>query len=458
MMASVVPMIVDTVVHASPFAFVTTTDYTTGSCSSIDLDGSYAVTKNIDLIHSDAVARYYDGYIYIINRKGADYIRILDPGNDFAFVREFSTGGGSNPQDVAFVNPTKMFVTRNDSNTMWIMNPQTGLQTGSIDLSSFADADGCCEMHQMFLYQDHLFVTIQRLDRNIWGPEGTSYMVVIDAEADTIVDTDPVTPGVQSITLTNTNPFSEIQLDPATGYLYVACLGFLGIFDGGVEVIDPNSLATMGTIFTESSAQGDILDVEIVNGQLGYCLIGNASWYTDMISFNPSAGTKTQTIYAGTEWVLQDIDRAPTGELLLADRTPVKPGVRVYDAVTGSEITSNPIDVGLPPFDFTFSVEEQTGVGDTPAVASLGQNYPNPFNPSTTIPFNVSRDARVVIEVFDILGRRVATLLDEVKLAGGYEVVWTGRDDSARPVSSGVYFARLTTDGYTATTKLLLLK
>jgi hypothetical protein len=404
------------------------------------------------------VARYYDGYFYVINRQGADNIQILDPNNNFSTVRQFSTGSGSNPQDVAFAGPTKLYVTRNNSNTMWIMNPQTGLQSGSVDFSSFADADGFCEMHQMFLYQNHLFVTIQRLDRdNYWAPVGTSYLAVVDVNTDTFVDTDPVTPGVQAITLENTNPFNEIQLDPSTGYLYVTCIGFWGLFDGGVEIIDPNSLATVGTLFTETSAQGDILDVEIVNDQIGYCLIGNASWFTDLISFDPSMGTKSETIYAPADWVLQDIDRAPTGELFLADRTAVNPGVRLYHAATGVEITSSPIDVGLPPFDFTFSGEDQTGVGYTPAVASLGQNYPNPFNPSTTIPYSVSFETNVLIEVFDIAGTRITTLVDEVKPAGSYEVLWNG-DDAARPVPSGVYFVRLSTDGHTATTKLLLLK
>lgn len=445
---------------ASPIAFVTTTDYSTGSCSTIDLDGTYTVTKNITVLHSDATARYYGGYFYVINKLGADNIQILDPDNNFSTVRQFSTGIGSNPQDVAFTSPTKMYVTRNNSNSMWIMNPQTGLQTGSIDFSSFADADGFCEMHQLFLYKNHLFVTIQRLDRDdyYWPPVGTSYMAVVDVNTDAFVDTDPVTPGVQAIALMSANPYSEIQLDPWTGYLYVGCAGFWGLFDGGVEVVDPDSLATMGSMFTESSAQGDIFDVEIVNEKIGYCLIGNSSFFTDLISFDPSAGTKIQTIYAPADWVLQDIDLAPTGELFLADRTLTDPGVRIYDATTGIEITSGPLDVGLPPFDFTFSVEVQTGVGDAPAVASLGRSYPNPFNPSTAIPFTVSRDARVLLEVFDIKGTRITTLVDEVRPAGGYEVFWNGDDDASRPVPSGVYFVRLTTDGYSATTKLLLLK
>jgi hypothetical protein len=441
------------------FAFVTTTDYITGSCSTIELDGTYRVTKNVAPVHSDAVARYYGGYVYVVSRTGADNIQILDPDNNFSTVRQFSTGNGSNPQDVAFASATKMYVTRYETNTMWIMNPQTGIQTGSIDFSSFADADGLCEMHQMCRYGDYVFVTIQRLDRdNFWVPVGDSYVAVIDVNTDTFVDTDPITPGVQAIALSNANPFSEIQLDPWTGHLYVGCAGYWGLIDAGVETIDPVSLATSGTMFGETAAQGDILDVEIINDRMGFCLIQNASFNTDLISFDPSTGLKIHTVFAPGDWVLQDIDRAPSGELFLADRTEVNPGIRVYDSYTGEEITPDPIDVGLPPFDITFSVDVQTGIGDSPAIASLGQNYPNPFNPSTTIPYSVDHETRVTMEVYDITGTRVATLVDEAKPAGNYEVQWHGRDNVSRPVASGVYFVHLSTPGQASTSKLLLLK
>jgi hypothetical protein len=442
------------------FLFVTTTDYSTGSCSTIELDGSYAVTQNVASIHSDAVARYHDGYIYVINRYGADNIRILDPDNAFATVREFSTGNLSNPQDVAFAAPNKMYVSRNNSNTLWIGNPQTGAQTGSIDLSAFADADGLCEMQYMLLVGDRLFVSIQRLDRNTpwWPPVGTSYVAVIDTGTDTLVDVDPGTPGTQAIQLAYADPFSEIQIDPLTGYLYVSCVGFSGLLDGGVELIDTATLSLAGTMLAESAAAGDIRDVEIVDGQVGYAIIQNTSFNTDLIMFNPSAGTKTQTIYSPGDYVIQDIDLGPTGELFLSDRTPLAPGIRVYEALSGAEITSSPIDVGLPPFDLTFGGDAPTGAGTPASVASLGQNYPNPFNPSTTIPFSLERSAHVVLEIFDVTGVRVALLIDEFRPAGQYEPEWDGRSAGSSPLPSGLYFARLRAGGYVQYQKMVLLK
>ena len=98
-------------------------------------------------------------------------------------------------------------------------------------------------------------------------------------------------------------------------------------------------------------------------------------------------------------------------------------------------------------------------VAEIPQVFDLHQNYPNPFNPSTTISFDVPRNAQVNLVIYDILGRVVTTLVDEVKAANRYRVVW-----DASNVSTGVYFYRMTAraaDGsgdFTSVKKLLLMK
>jgi hypothetical protein len=84
---------------------------------------------------------------------------------------------------------------------------------------------------------------------------------------------------------------------------------------------------------------------------------------------------------------------------------------------------------------------------------ALLQNYPNPFNPSTTIEYALPQRAMVEIKVHDVLGREVATLLNEEKPAGAYTVRW-----NADGVASGVYFYRLQAGDFVDTKKLLLLK
>ena len=93
-----------------------------------------------------------------------------------------------------------------------------------------------------------------------------------------------------------------------------------------------------------------------------------------------------------------------------------------------------------------------------PSVLSLRANHPNPFNPRTTIHFELPHSGAVDLAVFDVAGRRVATLASGAMEPGRYDVAWEGRDDSGLPVSGGLYFYRLVADGKTLTKKMVMLK
>jgi len=100
-----------------------------------------------------------------------------------------------------------------------------------------------------------------------------------------------------------------------------------------------------------------------------------------------------------------------------------------------------------------------------PSNFSLKQNYPNPFNPSTTLPFSLKVQGstfkgpiHTTLKIYNILGQLVRTLVDEEKLPGRYEVVWDGKDDRGKEVTSGVYFYRLESSGSTETRKMILLR
>jgi hypothetical protein len=93
-----------------------------------------------------------------------------------------------------------------------------------------------------------------------------------------------------------------------------------------------------------------------------------------------------------------------------------------------------------------------------PSRYGLSQNYPNPFNPETTIEYQIPNISPVQMTVFNILGQQIRTLVDEVREAGQHRVIWDGRDESGRPVASGVYFCHLTAGSYRQTRKMTLLK
>lgn len=101
----------------------------------------------------------------------------------------------------------------------------------------------------------------------------------------------------------------------------------------------------------------------------------------------------------------------------------------------------------------TSPVAVETIYGDVPRQFSLSQNYPNPFNPSTTIAFTVPQSGPVRLQVYDLLGKLVATLVDSPLAAGRYQTTW-----EATGLASGVYLYRLEAEGWAQTKKLTLLR
>jgi hypothetical protein len=88
----------------------------------------------------------------------------------------------------------------------------------------------------------------------------------------------------------------------------------------------------------------------------------------------------------------------------------------------------------------------------------LHQNRPNPFNPATVIEYELASDERVVLEVYNVAGRKIATLVDRIQTAGAHRLTLPGRDDHGRSVPSGVYLYRLRTPAREATRRMVLLK
>jgi len=108
-------------------------------------------------------------------------------------------------------------------------------------------------------------------------------------------------------------------------------------------------------------------------------------------------------------------------------------------------------------FDYwSATVDVETGA--PPARTALLPNRPNPFNPVTTLHFTLKEEGRAVLRIHDASGRVVRTLLDGTAAAGPATAVWDGGDDAGAPVSSGVYFARLTAGKTSETRKITLIR
>nr|MCU0365484.1 T9SS type A sorting domain-containing protein [Ignavibacteriaceae bacterium] len=91
--------------------------------------------------------------------------------------------------------------------------------------------------------------------------------------------------------------------------------------------------------------------------------------------------------------------------------------------------------------------------GSTPSAYALEQNFPNPFNPGTTINFSIPAEGFVTLDVYNSIGQKVASLVNETKTAGSYTVGFDASD-----LTSGIYFYKISSGNFTETKKMILLK
>ena len=107
----------------------------------------------------------------------------------------------------------------------------------------------------------------------------------------------------------------------------------------------------------------------------------------------------------------------------------------------------------------TTSVTDDEGkFAGVPHAFGLGQNWPNPFNASTIISYVLPSSAHVSLNVYDVLGREVATLMEGYRKAGSHRVYWNGLDREGRQVSSGIYLYRLQAGGFRESKRMTLLR
>ena len=109
------------------------------------------------------------------------------------------------------------------------------------------------------------------------------------------------------------------------------------------------------------------------------------------------------------------------------------------------------LNVELPP----------VGIDDNPIVShvvDLGNNYPNPFNPETTINYSLKENTKISLNIYNIKGEKVKTLVNKLLPAGEHSIIWKGKNDSGKSVTSGVYFYKLKAGEFNCTKKMILMK
>ncbi|HHE38190.1 MAG TPA: choice-of-anchor D domain-containing protein, partial [Candidatus Cloacimonetes bacterium] len=215
-----------------------------------------------------------------------------------------------------------------------------------------------------------------------------------------------------------------------------------------------------------------------------------------VMSINPEIDVSVSEIDYGTQYIgessLDSLTITNLGEdpltvfEIYSDNEDYTVDITEFELVTGQtqqvyvtfsptsegEITGDLFILSNDPDESTFIVN-LTGTGevliniDEPEIAfttSIKQNYPNPFhlknsrNGITTINFSIANESTVRIDIYNILGQKTKTIIDQNLIPGNYQAVWDGTDIYNKTVSSGIYFYRFSTDDYIETKKMLIIR
>jgi hypothetical protein len=203
---------------------------------------------------------------------------------------------------------------------------------------------------------------------------------------------------------------------------------------GGVSSSTPTSNGSMGKLSATVGIEGSMVyAVDVSSGQVAGYGITNTDGSFTIPELAP--GSYSVTVDK-VEYSSMSATASPT-----------------YDATTGVAVAST---VSLNIDAVATGIAEEPGV--IPETYTLEQNYPNPFNPSTQIQFNLPKSEKISLIVYNMLGQRIATLVEGVLEQGAHAVTWNGRDSRGVQLSSGVYFYTLKSSSFAATRKMMMLK
>lgn len=173
---------------------------------------------------------------------------------------------------------------------------------------------------------------------------------------------------------------------------------------------------------------------------------------------NPESDIKFYSIYRASSTHDEfEIARIPANQLSFRDFDVVTGHVYYYriaavDAADNVSSFSRQIEI-VADIRSEIAVDEKI-----PAQFELKQNYPNPFNPMTNLTYMVAEESHISLVLFDVMGRKVRTLVDKNHSPGTFNVAWDGHDEMNQPVATGIYFARFNGGGVAKTRKLILSK
>jgi len=224
----------------------------------------------------------------------------------------------------------------------------------------------------------------------------------------------------------------------------------------GVTVIDTISPAPINDLSTSTTTSSSITLTWTSPGDDG--TVGTASLY-DIRYSHVSVGTDTSGWWNTADTVIGEPSPSSPGTTDSCQATGLSSETTYYFLIKTADEVLNWSGFSNVAYETTaVGVEGIDGPSELPRVFKLFQNYPNPFNPTTEISYVLPHDSYVRVEIYNLLGQRVITLVDEYQKAGYKRVEWDGRDENRVEMGSGVYFCRLKAGHHRSTKRMVLLR
>jgi len=226
--------------------------------------------------------------------------------------------------------------------------------------------------------------------------------------------------------------------------------------------VDPVSLEVTDVVTTELQLGGEIYDFTLPLAGRAHAVVSTSSpsWEQFCVAFDWASGNKLENVWKPGGYSVMDVElHEGSGQLFLADRTYASPGVRVFDAVEGDQLTTGPLTASLPPHDLLVVGDQVASVEPQEAHRALSLSvWPNPMREGCSLSFFASAATTARVVIYDASGRVVRTVLDSAVPAGDVALPWDGLDRWGRPAAAGVYFVRVEAGEAEASTKVVLLR
>jgi len=335
--------------------------------------------------------------------------------------------GGVIPTDwtMTTLSSVGWFVTMDGSSSFWTIpagdgyyacsNDDAANDDGSMDYLITPELDLQVVTATTLTFDSYFTGTVNQVATVESSTDGTNWTIVNTLTSSTSGAWDPIVVDLSAYDGESSVWFA-FHSDDAGAWGYGWCVDNVSIM-GVVPVPDPGWIE--GTVVISDGA-GDVEDVVVSAGGETTNPLADGTY---SIELQPGTYDVTATLAGYDTEVIEDV---------VVETTVVTTGI-----------------------DFTLV----TGVGnDIIAATKLNSNYPNPFNPITHIAYSIRESGNVTLEVYNLKGQLVKSLLNEVIETGDYTITWNGTDNSNKSVSSGVYFYKMKTQNYNSTKKMILMK